>query len=295
MPDEEIRKILSELEYNNGYFPETAVTAAIAQKDEIIPHLLNIIRNTIRNAKVLVEKDNYFAHLYAMYLLAQFREKRAYPLIVEFSRLPGKLTEDLLGDTITEDMGRILASVCGGDTGLIKKLIEDENANEWARGAGINCIAILVFNGLLSRDRAVEYFHHLFHGGLERKFSHVWNELAARAADLYPGELMDEIRKAYEDGLVEDGFITLDNIEDDLGRGRAAVMAEHKEMDRGLICDVVDDMSWWHCFEADDEEEDLSGEDHPVEPYARAEPKVGRNDPCPCGSGRKYKKCCLRE
>lgn len=23
------------------------------------------------------------------------------------------------------------------------------------------------------------------------------------------------------------------------------------------------------------------------------EPKVGRNDPCPCGSGLKYKKCCL--
>ncbi|MCM2278438.1 MAG: YchJ family metal-binding protein [Oligoflexia bacterium] len=27
-------------------------------------------------------------------------------------------------------------------------------------------------------------------------------------------------------------------------------------------------------------------------PYRRAEPKVGRNDPCPCGSGKKYKKCC---
>jgi SEC-C motif-containing protein len=24
----------------------------------------------------------------------------------------------------------------------------------------------------------------------------------------------------------------------------------------------------------------------------RTEPKVGRNDPCPCGSGKKYKKCC---
>ncbi len=24
----------------------------------------------------------------------------------------------------------------------------------------------------------------------------------------------------------------------------------------------------------------------------RGEPKVGRNDPCPCGSGKKYKKCC---
>ena len=29
------------------------------------------------------------------------------------------------------------------------------------------------------------------------------------------------------------------------------------------------------------------------ETYVRPEPKVGRNDPCPCGSGKKYKKCCL--
>lgn len=28
------------------------------------------------------------------------------------------------------------------------------------------------------------------------------------------------------------------------------------------------------------------------QPYRRPEPKVGRNDPCPCGSGKKYKKCC---
>ncbi|MGH7789114.1 MAG: SEC-C metal-binding domain-containing protein [Candidatus Binatia bacterium] len=27
------------------------------------------------------------------------------------------------------------------------------------------------------------------------------------------------------------------------------------------------------------------------EPVRRAEPKVGRNDPCPCGSGKKFKKC----
>jgi hypothetical protein len=27
--------------------------------------------------------------------------------------------------------------------------------------------------------------------------------------------------------------------------------------------------------------------------YVRATPKIGRNDPCPCSSGKKYKKCCL--
>ncbi len=28
-------------------------------------------------------------------------------------------------------------------------------------------------------------------------------------------------------------------------------------------------------------------------PYKAAAPKPGRNDPCPCGSGKKYKHCCL--
>jgi hypothetical protein len=36
------------------------------------------------------------------------------------------------------------------------------------------------------------------------------------------------------------------------------------------------------------------GDDHVArESYVRDSPKVGRNEPCPCGSGKKYKKCCL--
>ena len=30
------------------------------------------------------------------------------------------------------------------------------------------------------------------------------------------------------------------------------------------------------------------------QPKTRSEEKVGRNDPCPCGSGKKYKQCCGR-
>jgi preprotein translocase subunit SecA len=31
-----------------------------------------------------------------------------------------------------------------------------------------------------------------------------------------------------------------------------------------------------------------------IEPIRNLEPRVGRNDPCPCGSGKKYKQCCMR-
>lgn len=48
--------------------------------------------------------------------------------------------------------------------------------------------------------------------------------------------------------------------------------------------------------EFDDEEEEYGSADEsyaPQEPAKRDANKVGRNDPCPCGSGKKYKKCCL--
>ena len=35
--------------------------------------------------------------------------------------------------------------------------------------------------------------------------------------------------------------------------------------------------------------------DKPVEPIRNRADKVGRNDPCPCGSGKKYKNCHMRE
>ncbi|MEK7762276.1 MAG: SEC-C metal-binding domain-containing protein, partial [Nitrospirota bacterium] len=41
----------------------------------------------------------------------------------------------------------------------------------------------------------------------------------------------------------------------------------------------------WSIFQARREAGDLD-----QEPLAR--PTIGRNDPCPCGSGKKFKKCC---
>lgn len=32
--------------------------------------------------------------------------------------------------------------------------------------------------------------------------------------------------------------------------------------------------------------------DHEIKPVVRDNPKIGRNDPCSCGSKKKFKKCC---
>jgi len=76
--------------------------------------------------------NDYMAHLYSMFLLAQFPETRAYPLVLRFALLPGDLAYALSGDFITDDLGRVLASVCGGDIAGIQSLIENESAHEWS-------------------------------------------------------------------------------------------------------------------------------------------------------------------
>lgn len=56
---------------------------------------------------------------------------------------------------------------------------------------------------------------------------------------------------------------------------------------------VYDDFSMDDEFDGFDRDDSDYFDYEVQEPYIREEEKIGRNDPCPCGSGKKYKKCCM--
>ena len=74
--------------------------------------------------------------------------------------------------------------------------------------------------------------------------------------------------------------------------------ARFKRARLGYVDDVLEELQWTDMAEdaAFDEFDDGPGADD-WEYAAAAETNplraVGRNDPCPCGSGKKFKKCCL--
>jgi hypothetical protein len=266
----------------------------VARREEIRPELLRILAETVDRGAEIDAPGDYMAHLYAMFLLAQFRETRAYPLVVRFALLPSYLLESL-GDTfITENLGPVLASVCGGELEGIKSVIENEDADQWARGAAVSSLGTLVAAGQKSREEIVSYFACLFRGKLVREWSHVWDSLVADSADLYPAELIDDIEQAYEEGLVDPGFVGLKEIKRDLAEGKDRVLARLVDNPhRRLVDDTVEEMAWWHCFQDDaPESRPMSLLPAALSPTKRTQPKTGRNEPCPCGSGKKYKKCC---
>jgi SEC-C motif-containing protein len=48
----------------------------------------------------------------------------------------------------------------------------------------------------------------------------------------------------------------------------------------------------WYFVDGEAELKEEGQDEAPPVQYVRESPKIGRNDPCPCGSGKKYKKCC---
>ncbi|MCC6589984.1 MAG: DUF1186 domain-containing protein [Bryobacterales bacterium] len=296
----ETAEILHQFERYTGKFEREAVEAAVARREEVTPELLRILEDTVDRAAQLDAEDGSMAHLYAMFLLAQFRETRAYPLVVRFASLPGDLLDSLCGDFLTEDLGQILASVCGGELAGIHSLIEDECTDQWVRGAALSSLVTLVAAGQKSRDEIVSYFAGLFRGKLVRRWSHVWDTLVSYSSNLYPEELLDDISHAYDEGLVDPGYIGFDDVKRDLATGKDRILARlANNPHRRLVEDTVAEMGWWACFREDRAKDRAHAASdsklHRAEPsfqIKRATPKTGRNEPCPCGSGKKYKKCC---
>ncbi len=303
----EVAEIVAQLERLKENFEREAVEAAIARREEVTPELLRILEEIAdpEGASRRVAEGDYMGHLYALYLLAQFRETRAHPLILKIGQLPSDLLDGLLGDFVTEGFGNALASTCGGDISGIQSLIENPAADQWARGAALGSLATLVAAGIKSREEIAGYLGELFRGKLTDTNDIAWSDLVVYATDLCATELLGDIEQAYAKGLVDPGIIELSEVNQDLAKGTAwALKRLADNPHRKLINDTIEEFGRWACFHRDEEHrarrmDELSKPYDPEwdgnsVPYKRDTPKIGRNEPCPCGSGKKYKKCCGR-
>jgi hypothetical protein len=266
--------------------PQEALASADGHRDALVEPLLAALDRGIANpVDASTEDGNLFS--YALYLLAKWREPRALPSVIRWLSLPDEQPFVIGGDIVTQDGARILAAVCDGDVAPIKALILNRDADEYGRANGVSALALLAAWAEMPREPIVEYLLWLAREGLEREPGPVWDSLASDAADIEALAVFPELRRAYDEGLVDPQFMAPEELEEaeSAPRGR---MLEAMRTGRPPIDDVATATSWWSAFgEGEDEDAAIV---EPQEPY-RAPRKVGRNEPCPW-SGKKYKKCC---
>jgi hypothetical protein len=247
-----IDQILASLEFFDRKYKRKQVEAALKQREEIIPHLIDILKKVSDNPNKYLEKENYFAHIYALMLLGHFKEPSSHQVIIDLFSLPEPIPEELFGDTITEDLPIILIRTCNGSIEGIKSLALNKNAYEFCRGSALQAIVYAVIEGILTREKALSFLGSLFTGEEADPSSHFYDQLACYICDLYPESLMETIKQAYENKLISPGYISLKDFEFTLLEGQENCLEEVQEefiRRSGYLDNIHDSIASWCYFQ----------------------------------------------
>jgi hypothetical protein len=169
----------------------------------------------------------------------------------------------------------------------------------------------LVRDGRITREQAVQKLHGFLRDALEHEDDDVIGFLALILSSYGAGEALEEIREAYRREIISPFFAKLEDMEQNVAKGTVAFEEMLAKCPESGISDAVEALRGWFPEEEEDllDPELISGDDEEEFPYPGGEfqystppragetiissdEKIGRNDPCPCGSGKKFKKCC---
>lgn len=284
-----------------GPLPREALKQASEAKDDLIPVFIERIETYLASPDPEAAGNSIF---FMIHLLAQWRATAAYPTLARLLRSPR--AENALGwDTVTENGPPLMASVFDGDPEPLFAIIRDAQADELTRAVMLETLAVLTARGMLDREVARVFLRACWDELEPHAENYVWVGWVDAVANLGFAEMAPLAEEAFDKGLIDPGATELRCFHKDLADAltnpdRAAWLAERRN---GFFGDVVDELARWHCFSEkylarptraeDRDDEPMSSAWECREPHVNPFRDVGRNDPCPCASGKKFKKCCL--
>ena len=295
--------------FQEHHFPEQELCYLLAHQEEATPLLLQEVDDAISRHEQV--PTDYMLHLYALYVLAHFRCEELFPKLIALLKLPGDAQSNLVGSDCITGYGlpNIIASTFNGDFSLLTVVIEDQAAYDYARTCALSSITPLVLLGKLKRETAIHYLTELTQTKLDNKQWSLWTALVEITMDLYLEELKPVMIEAFSKGIV-DGYCTQEELINHFDAREEKKKWHDERMERSYhFIDAINDMKWWACFQSKAtlkkrsdaltrnlarsmQHKRLTDSTYQHAPVVR-EKKIGRNESCHCGSGKKYKKCCL--
>ena len=238
--------VLFELSRDRSTHPLEALESADAHRDVLVQPLLEVLERCVMDPDTTSEEEAQLC-CYALYLMGKWRETRAYQLVIRWLCLSEAASTRLSGDVLTQDGARILAAVCDSDLEPIKRLVVNRDADEFSRGVAVAALALLAVWAEVPRETIVDYFAWLVREGLEREPSYVWSALATESADIEALAVFAELRRAYEEGLIDPQTIGCSELDDVEASSRGALLERMKDR-HPPIDNVAAATSWWARF-----------------------------------------------
>lgn len=297
LPDFTIEQVLDTFATTGSRLPREAMQWALDHWEIAAPRFLALLDADLDDDDQWDRTEQCL--FFALHVCAEKRETRAFRPLCRLLRDP--LAEDLLDDVITETLCGILISTFDGNVEALQSVIEDPAADEFIRCAALNALSYLAYAGLTPTIDMRTYLQYLFVTMRPRSVSTIWAVWAMVIGRLGYADMTQQVARAFRLGRIERSFMGMDHFRADLRLASEDPAAGFSDQRVAPFTQAIGVLSTWYAFSeklrADQRrraEQALFAEPAPRLPPAHDTVySVGRNDPCPCGSGKKFKKCCL--
>jgi len=273
----------------------------------LIEDMYTILRHAVEKQAQYAEKpesDKYDDFvLPALWILSDLKAEEALPDVLDFLKNDRNIIDFWLGDFITEDLWEVIYAIGQNDYDLLKSFVLDKNIDPFVRSAASTAVAQTANHIPEKKEQVTKWFDDLLDVYLTNpeEFSKYeeWEIITIVVNDIIdfkPESLLPKVEKLHKLELIDESYAGNWKNYQDLFFNKTYNLK--RELHGDIFAKYSDALDTWHYYrvkydKAYSEKNTYKPYPLPVNKPVRTGKKIGRNDPCPCGSGKKYKKCCL--
>lgn len=226
--------------------------------------------------------------------------QEAFEDILKLVTLPEEQTRPLLGDLTTGDLDFILYKTFNGKIDLLKTAIVKPHISPYVRGKLILILAYHWVMELKETSGLVTYFEGLLQTDLmDLEDAYIGNGIAGAIMALKLEEALYLVERLYHKDLIDPRvFGSLEDYQASFNHSELVTYHEDLHaLERLATCfgfkNTLPRKINLELLNNHLKQYSVKTRQTSPSNQQAVSTKVGRNDPCPCGSGKKYKKCCL--
>jgi hypothetical protein len=285
---------------------KSILDAIFANKEEAIPYLIKLA-TAEEYWNIEIGKDySIWAPICAIHILSVIGGKESCNAIEEAIRKYYDDTEDWL----TEDMPSVLAALGPDSSDMLERMVKDRNMDIWVRDGTARALLMISKKYPQTRKKAIQILIDAIASEQDTSARTLLLEVLIEFKDkesmpfiksLFDRKLVDTFDLPYQEVLdVYDGVY--DNLNHDIPKDPMHIFNENGNFYWKTNCTMDEHLrnNKVKQYHYDDGYIDaitppmVEHHNNYRQADTRSSKKIGRNDPCPCRSGKKYKKCCMK-
>ncbi len=323
--------LIHELYKNDLYIEQELVNDILSlPRESLISDLELVLDDCMRRYEYYTEyidendyeEEKLSFPLHAMMLLGELRAEESLPKILEVFRQDNDFLEFWFSDHLSETLWEPLYHLGNKQLDVFKTFIKETVADTYAKGTLLTAVSQIASHQPEREKEILDWYAELMdfynQSSIENDLTDItlisfiivevtnlqFEELLPKIKLLYDKEYVDEliagdfqsIKQSINEPPPIDRKLELLGITERYKRITSTWAGYNKDVE-----DKLSDEFWNNLLDQsmdNSDNDDLEYDDYddvtenqPV----HKEKKLGRNDPCPCGSGKKYKKCCMNK